>query len=81
MTKKHFIALAGLHGCMPQCCHAHTDYDSAVEDLALIHDLGRDPRRELKRTGSLELNIRRYGNEYCEIVECACATPEVHNEC
>lgn len=81
MNATHFIAIAGLHGCMPQSCHAHDNYDSAVWDLAFLHELGRNRTRELKRSGSLELNLGRDGNEYCEIVECRCDTPEVHNEC
>jgi len=68
----HYLALAGLHGCMCQ-------YSSAVDDLAQLHDLGRDRKRKLKRTGYLELNLHRDGNEYCEITECDCDDPEVHN--
>ena len=42
-------------------------YDDAVEVLSQVHDLGR--RRELRKYGYIDLNIRRDGNEYAEIVE------------
>jgi hypothetical protein len=70
MTKTHYHAMAGLHGCMPSFSDVYDDYGSAVEELASLHELGEKRRRELKRDGYLELNIRRDGNEYCEITEC-----------
>lgn len=77
---KHFIAMAGLHGYMPNylCCHA--SYENAVYDLAQLHELGKNRTRELDRDGCLELNLRKDGNEYCEIVECDCDHPEDHND-
>ena len=76
---KHFVAMAGIHGCMPQfLCSAETVADAA-EILADVHELGRDRRRALKRDRYLELNMRRDGNEYCEIVECDCDHPEEHD--
>ena len=79
--KTHFIAMAGLHGCMPQYCASHDTYQDAVEDLAAVHELGRNRTRELKRSGYLELNIHRDGNEYCEITDCDCDSPNDHNDC
>ncbi len=76
----HYIAMAGLHGCMPNTCFAHESYDNAVDDLATTHGLGAKRRAALKRDGYLELNFKRDGNEYAEIVECDCATPDVHND-
>ena len=68
----HYIAMAGLHGYMPQYCASCETYADAVETLAEVHDLGRRRR--------LELNLRRDGNEYCEITECDCDNPDVHND-
>ena len=76
----HYIAMAGLHGCIPNTCWAHDCVEDAVEDLAQLHELGRNRRRELKRNLYLELNLHRDGNEYCEIVECDCDDPTVHND-
>lgn len=76
----HYIAMAGMHGCIPNTCHVHESYSEAVESLALMHDLGRERAHMLKRDSYLELSLRRDGNEYAEIVECKCATPKVHND-
>jgi len=76
----HFVAMAGLHGCLPNYCDYYETYNNAVEGLAQIHELGRDRTRILKRDSYLELNIRRDGNEYCEIVNCDCDIPELHSD-
>ena len=76
----HYIAMAGLHGCLPQTCEVYETYDEAVDALADLHELGDRRRRELRRDGSLELNLHRDGNEYCEIEERDCATPSVHSD-
>ena len=82
----HYIAMAGLHGCLPQfCCSAET-YSQAVDILAEAIPLGKRRKAELKRTGSLELHLHgttQYegdGHEYCEIVECDCDDPTIHND-
>lgn len=77
---KHFIVMAGLHGCLPQYCGVCDTYAGAVEDLAQLHELGERRRRALRRDGTLELNLHKDGNEYCEIINCTCATPEVHED-
>ena len=76
----HFIAVAGLHGYLPNF-HATCDtYTNAMKVLADLHELGYGRLRKLKRDGYIELNLRRDGNEYCEIVECNCNNPECHND-
>lgn len=77
---KHFIAMAGLHGYLPNYCEAFRSRDHAVSSLADTHELGRKRRADLKRDGTLELNLKRDGNEYCEIAECDCAEPWNHAE-
>ena len=77
---RHWIGMAGLHGCLPATCGSYDTRDNACEGLADSHELGRNRRRELRRNGYLELNIRRDGNEYIEITECDCASPEGHND-
>lgn len=76
----HYIGMAGLHGYLPNTCEVYTAYEDAVESLASLHELGKKRRAALKRDGSLELNIRRDGNEYIEITDCQCATPEEHSD-
>jgi len=78
--KTHYIAMAGIHGCLPQYCSTHDNYNNAVEDLAQLHELGKNRTKELKKDGYLELNMKKDGNEYCEIIECDCKTPESHND-
>jgi hypothetical protein len=75
---KHFVAMAGLHGCLPNYCECYDTFAAAVEGLASLHELGQKRRRELRITGSLELNCHRDGNEYCEIVECTCPRHSSH---
>jgi len=80
----HYIAMAGLHGYLPNYCGASDSYAGAVDDLAFLHDLGRKRTAALKRDSYLELNLQRDGNEYAEIEECDCgraashAQPEKH---
>ena len=79
-TKVHYIGMAGFHGCLPQTCESYDSYEDAVEGLASIHDLGKNRTAQLKRDGYLELNLHRDGNEYAEIEECNCSTPDAHND-
>jgi hypothetical protein len=80
MNEHHFIAEAGLYGCLPNYCQFHDTYQAAVDDLAALHELGRDRKRILKRDGYLDLNIKRDGNEYAAVVACNCGNIEQHKE-
>lgn len=80
MARKHYIGMAGLHGCLPQTCDVYATYKSAVESLASLHELGKKRTRELSRDGYLELNLHRDGNEYCEVTECTCSNPREHSD-
>ena len=78
--KPHYIAMAGLHGCMSNYSAAHDDYNSAVDDLVALHELGRNRAAQLRRDAYLELSLHRDGNEYAEVTECDCASPDDHSE-
>ena len=80
-VNKHYVGMAGLMGYLPQTCNSYDSLNAAVEGLADIHELGRDRKRILKRDMFLSLNLKRDGNEYCEITECFCSNPEVHDDC
>ena len=84
MTLKHFIAMSGSHGCLPDHCQSYTTLASAVDDLTELFGLGRTRRARLKAELYLELTPTfeedEFGAEYCEIHTCECATPEVHND-
>jgi hypothetical protein len=83
---KHYIAMAGLHGYLPNVCEAFCTQTDAVDYLASIHELGVRRRRKLAKNNYLELNMHGShrppvpadGNEYCEIQECECDDPVVH---
>lgn len=79
---KHYIARAGIHGCMCNYVSWSETYEGAVDELASLHELGRNRTRELEKNGYLELNLDKDkdGNEYCEITECDCDTPEDHQD-
>lgn len=69
---KHYHAIAGMHGCMPNYNSVHTVYGEAVDDLVSLHELGNNWKLNLRRDGYLELKLKKHGNEYCEITECEC---------
>lgn len=91
-NRKHFIGMAGLHGCIPNFCDVYATFDDAVESLCQVHDLGPRSRfrRELKKFGYVELRLNDekiggivlegHGNEYAEIIECECDEPWVHSD-
>ena len=74
--KLHWIAMAGVHGCIPKYLNCYETHDHAVEMLRQLHDLGPMQRMELKRFSFLLLN----GNAYCSIDSCSCMTPELHSD-
>ena len=79
-SKTHFIAMAGLHGCLPNFCASVDTLQEAVDCLADVHELGKARKADLKRSLYLEMKIKRDGNEYCEIVQCDCEHPEDHGQ-
>ena len=76
----HYIAMAGIEGCLTSYCGVHLTYEDAVEDLATLHGLGRKRRKELNKFGFLPLNLDKDGNECCEIIECDCNEPGEHQD-
>lgn len=76
----HYIAMGGLHGYLPSHCDVYDTWQEAVTALVDQYELGKKRSRVLARDLSLELNSKRDGNEYVEIVECDCETPEVHSD-
>lgn len=77
MTKRHYIGGSGSYGCLyDYCSGACPSVTAAAEALAAVHELGSTRRRRLIRERYLDLSD---GADYCEIVECDCATPEQHD--
>jgi len=75
---RHYIVMAGLHGCLPATCDVCETAKQAAESLAFTHELSRSKTRRLQRDYYLELNLEKDGNEYAEITECDCTDPSTH---
>lgn len=83
MSKKHYIAMSGIVGCLPDCCESFNRLNDAVEFLGDLWNDFRGVKSSLRKdriwykpaidswAGSLD---------YCEIVECDCDNPEIHND-
>src|SRR5262245_13523191 len=79
MKRTHFIAMGGIHGCLPDMCSAYSDLAAAVESLSDLYELTEEQTRELKDSQYLELGADQ-GGDYCEITECDCSKPWEHEE-
>lgn len=78
--KPHYIGMAGLHGCLPACCEVFKTAGAAADYLRDVHELSKNKRKRLRRDSYLELSLEQHGNEYCEITECWCETPDIHSD-
>lgn len=82
----HYIAKAGLKGCLPNYLEVAATLEDAVEVLWDVHPtIGRRRRAILKKELYLDLHLHPCfaipdgdGNEYCQIVKCDCDTPWNH---
>jgi hypothetical protein len=79
MGRKHYIGMAGISGCLPSTCDVYETRTAAARELATIHDRGKNWAKRLARDRYADLRPEE-GNEYAEIVECDCDTPEVHSD-
>lgn len=77
---KHWIGMAGLSGCMPNYCGVYDTKCDAARSLATMHEEARGTFKRLMRDGYAALDLARDGNEYAEMIDCSCTTPEVHEE-
>jgi len=67
---RHYHAIAGLRGCIPNYSEKLGSYREAVDDLANLHELGHTRKAKLARAGYLDLNLGCDENPYAEIIEC-----------
>ena len=72
--RRHYIGMAGLHGCMPAFVGVYATKGAAYAELAEIHELSAS--YVAKSGGCMELDLRRHGNEYMEVVPCDCGDPD-----
>lgn len=78
-AKKHYIAMNGEHGCLPDSCNVYVERDSAIESLGGLLELSEGQVTELEETGSVECTPEQ-GAAYCEVVECSCQSPWEHDD-
>lgn len=86
--RKHYIGMAGLHGCLPSTCSSYDTIASAAESLGDIHSSDSRDRHasaewitnQLIRHHYVELDIHVHGNEYASIDVCHCDNPDDHND-
>lgn len=78
-TKTHYIAMAGIGGCLPNFCEVYETEKQAVEGLDALCELSRQQKRELRLYGLTDLT-KAQGNEYAEVVECDCNEPGGHQD-
>lgn len=78
--RKHWVGMAGLHGCLPNFCDVFQTRGAAAQCLGQIHELSGRAIAKLRRDQYFELDLYEHGNEYCEITECNCNDPGVHSD-
>lgn len=78
----HFIAMAGLRGCLPEYCDVFENEEVAAESLLFIHEVSPDgaERSLLIGLGILYLDLKTHGNEYLQITDCSCGEPWIHQD-
>jgi len=91
---EHYVGMAGLRGCGPNCCDVYDAFESACESLIQMHDVGwemldeldlaieafEEACEELRQTGFAGIDLCIHGNGYMEVIECNCSTPWEHSE-
>jgi len=77
---KHYIAMYGFSGCLPESCEAYPTKKQAEESLVFMLDLPPNGRvaKELRQCGLAYLNAHKHDLTYCEVTECDCADPGCH---
>jgi len=85
---KHYIAMSGMHGCLPDHCDVFESVEDATSDLVQLFQLGRIRENILRENLYLELKLTpieenqgvEFGADYCEIQTCTCDDPSVHSD-
>ena len=77
--ERHYIAMGGEIGCLPDNCYSYDRLQQAVDSLADLYELSKRQIGELKSYGITYLRPDQ-GGAYCEITECECDDPDQHND-
>lgn len=76
---KHFIAMGGTYGCLPDNCSAYHTKEDAIEGLNLIYELDEDQVKNLEVSNYTNLTPEQ-GGQHCTVSECNCDEPWEHDE-
>lgn len=76
----HFIAMSGLQGYLPDTCQSFDHFKDALDFLVDLWSDYRGVKSSLKKYHYWERNENQYDLTYCEIVECDCDNPSIHND-
>jgi hypothetical protein len=74
---KHFIAMSGSVGCLPDYCDVFQRQEEAVGTLADIHELSHRDKNILRSNGYVDVAV---GADYAQVLECNCDAPQIHSE-
>ena len=77
---KHWIAMSGSVGCLPDHCEVYQEVEGAVEDLVSLFDLNKKQEEALRNRHFLNLRGAEDGADYASISGCECADPGIHTE-
>ena len=89
MARKHYIAMSGDHGYMPDHCQVYSTKGAAIDDLVSLFDDMRGVRSDLRKYDYCELSDKRQvgnrqrggtGAEYCQVECCTCDDPGIHSD-
>jgi len=76
---KHYIAMNGTRGCLPDSCSAYETKQAAIEWLTELLELTEEQAAELERVNFVPCTDEQ-GAEYAEITECTCLKPWEHGD-
>lgn len=87
-NRKHYIAMSGDHGCLPDHCQVYSTKRVAIADLANLFGDMRGVQSDLRKYNYCELSDKQSwegergcaGAEYAEVEICTCADPGQHDE-
>lgn len=65
---KKYITMNGNYGCIPDCVEEFETMNDAIDFLVSLFELGRRRKAVLKTDLYLDLNPKRDGADYCEII-------------
>jgi hypothetical protein len=78
MAKAHYLAMSGSPGFIPDCCEMFDSREEAVSDLVKFLELTAEQENRLRAWDFTTCDPMQ-GAGYCQVLECECATPEIHS--